>query len=202
MGFSDIGIYILNELYALRGSKLVEIYEWTNTLNLPFANKAYLLSLGAIFFQQNILAGFLASIDLIIYSRIAFSLSIIGFSIVYFFYSILGIYFNEINFSYIGFNYILTSIALGGFFIIPNHNSYITQIFIIPIVIIVGISLQEIFNMFYLSVHSLPFNLVVLTILYGLKFRKDNRIGLSTIFWQQKSPEKNLYFFNNYVERF
>ncbi|GCD77555.1 hypothetical protein JCM31826_10370 [Thermaurantimonas aggregans] len=202
LGFSDRGIYVLNELYSLGGNKLVKIYEWINAFDIPSAIKAYLLSLGAIFFQQNVLAGFLACIGLFLYSRIAFSLSIIGFLIAYFFYTILGIHFNEVYFSYIGFNYILTSIALGGFFIIPNASSYIAQIFIIPIVVVVSISLQEIFNLFNLPVHSLPFNLVVLTVLYGLKFREDNRIGLSTIFWQQNSPEKNLYFFNNYTERF
>jgi urea transporter/murein DD-endopeptidase MepM/ murein hydrolase activator NlpD len=202
LGLSERGIYVLNELYLLGGDKLVIMYEWWNQIPFPSSLKTYFLSLGAIFFQQNIFAGIFAAIGLLIYSRIGFTLSLVGFYIAYLFYLLLGVPFSEISYSYIGFNYILTGIALGGFFIIPNKSSYLSLLVIIPMVTVLSISLQEIFNIFYLPVHSFPFNLAVLTILYGLKFRTDNRIGLSTIFWQQNSPEKNLYQFSNFMDRF
>ncbi|WP_439482935.1 urea transporter [Cyclobacterium plantarum] len=202
LGLNERGIYVLNELYLLGGNQLVSLYEWWNQFPFPSSLKTYFLSLGAIFFQQNIFAGVFAAIGLLIYSRIGFTLSLLGFYIAYAFYLVLGVPFTGISYSFIGFNYILTAIALGGFFIIPNKSSFASLLIIIPIVAVLSISLQEIFNLFYLPVHSFPFNLAVLTFLYGLKFRMDNRIGLSTIFWQQNSPEKNLYNYRNFMDRF
>ncbi|MCF1750821.1 urea transporter [Mariniradius sediminis] len=202
LGLSERGVYFLNELYLLGGKNLVDMYEWWNQIPFHTSIKAYFLSIGAIFFQQNIFSGFFAALGLLLYSRIGFTLSLLGFYIAYLFYIALGIPFSEISYSYIGFNYILTAIALGGYFIIPNRNTYLSLLFIIPITAIIGISLQQVFDKLYLPVYSFPFNITVLLFLYGLKFRVDNRIGLSTIFWQQQSPEKNLYNFVNYQERF
>ncbi|MDF2157716.1 urea transporter [Algoriphagus sp. CAU 1675] len=202
LGLSERGIYVFNDLYFWGGNILVNMYEWWNQVQFPPSLKTYFLSLGAIFFQQNVFAGVFAAIGLLIYSRIGFTLSLLGFYIAYVFYLVLGVPFTEISYSYIGFNFILTAIALGGFFIIPNKSSFASLLVLIPMLVVLSISIQEIFNLFYLPVHSLPFNLAVLTFLYGLKFRVDNRIGLSTIFWQQNSPEKNLYHHVNFMERF
>lgn len=202
LGLSERGVYVLNELYTLGGNELIQFYEWVNQIGIPPSMKSYFLSLSAIFFQQTLLAGIVAAVGLLIYSRIAFTLSLLGFYIAYFFYLLLGVPFSEITFSYIGFNYILTAIALGGFFIIPSRNSYIQLILVIPLVVLISVSMQPVFGLIYLPVHSFPFNMATLIFLYGLKFRVDNRIGLSTIFWQQNSPEKNLYTFSNFIKRF
>ena len=50
----------------------------------------YFKSLSSLFFQSNVLSGVLVALGLFVYSRIAFSLSIIGFIAAYFFYPILG----------------------------------------------------------------------------------------------------------------
>lgn len=202
LGLSERGVYVLNELYTLGGKPLIEFYEWVQYLGIPDSIRSYFLSLGAIFFQQTLLAGIVAALGLLIYSRIAFTLSLLGFYIAYLFYSVLGIPFSEVSFSYIGFNYILTAIALGGFFIIPSRNSYLQLLLVIPLAVLMTVSLQQILDSFFLPVHSFPFNLVTLITLYALKFRVDNRAGLSTIFWQQNTPEKNLYSFTNFMRRF
>ncbi|TFV94792.1 peptidase M23 [Algoriphagus kandeliae] len=202
LGLSERGVYVLNELYTLGGKPLIEFYEWVQHLGMPESFHSYFLSLGAIFFQQTLLAGLVAALGLLIYSRIAFMLSLVGFYIAYLFYSILGIPFSEVAFSYIGFNYILTAIALGGYFIIPSRSSYIQLLLIIPLAVLMTVSLQQVLDPLYLPVHSFPFNVVTLITLYTLKFRVDNRAGLSTIFWQQNAPEKNLYSFNNFMRRF
>jgi urea transporter len=202
LGLSERGVYVLNDIYLLGGRGLVNMYEWFNHLPMPLSLRSYFLSLGAIFFQTNVFAGVIAALGTLIYSRIGFTLSLWGFYIAYVFYMLLGIPFSEVSFSYIGFNYILTAIALGGYFIIPSRSSYLGLIAIIPVVMILGLALQKFFNLIYLPVYSLPFNLATITFLYALKFRVDNRIGLSTIFWQQNSPEKNLYGFSNFQKRF
>jgi len=202
LGLNERGIYTLNDLYVIGGSRLVNIYEWWNSLPMPSSIRTYLLSLGAIFFQYNVLAGAILAIGLLIYSRIGFTLSLLGFYTAYLFYQIIGANISEVIYSYIGFNYILTSIAIGGFFIVPNRSSYLWVVLLIPIVAIFTISLSSIFAVYGLAIYSLPFNMISLLFLYILKFRLHNRAQLNTVVVQQNSPEKNLYSFLNFTERF
>jgi len=202
LGLNERGIYTLNDLYIIGGGPLVNLYEWWNSLPIPSPIRSYFLSLGAILFQYNVLTGILISIGLLIYSRIAFSLSLIGFFTAYMFYLIIGAKFSEVHYSYIGFNYILSAIALGGFFIVPNRSSYLWVILVVPIVAILTIGLSSILAPYFLPVYSLPFNLVALIFLYVLKFRVHNRAKLNPVYIQQNSPEKNLYSFQNFMERF
>jgi urea transporter/murein DD-endopeptidase MepM/ murein hydrolase activator NlpD len=202
LGISERGIYTFNDLYTIGGEPLVRLYEWWNELQLPRPVRIYFISLGAILFQFNLLSGILLSLGLLLYSRIAFSLSLIGFFTAYLFYGILGADISDLSYSYIGFNYILTSIAVGGFFIIPSRRSYLWVVLLIPIVAMVTISLSKVFAVFSLPVYSLPFNLVVLLFLYALKFRIRTSVTLSEVLIQHNTPEKNLYAFHNDVIRF
>ena len=132
-----------------------------------------------------------------------FHFHLLGFFTAYFFYDFVGADITEINYSYIGFNYILTSIALGGFFIIPSVRSYLWSILLIPIVaIIIDKPLFTLFASAALPIYALPFNLIVLLFLYVLKFRIKPSKKLAEVVIQQNSPEKNLYSFENDTERF
>lgn len=202
LGISERGIYTFNDLYTIGGDPLVRIYEWWNQLQLPRSIRIFFISLGAILFQYNLLSGILLSIGLLLFSRISFALSLIGFYTAYLFYEIIGANISELSYSYIGFNYILTSIAIGGFFIIPSRRSYLWVILLIPIVAMITISLSKVFAVFNLPIYSLPFNLVVLLFLYALKFRIKPSTHLSEVLIQHNSPEKNLYAFHNDVVRF
>lgn len=202
LGISQRGIYTLNDLYIIGGGKLVNVYNWWNSIELFQPLKIYFISLGAIFFQYNVLTGILISLGLMYYSRIAFSLSLIGFFTAYLFYQLIGANLTELNYSYIGFNYILTAVAVGGFFIIPSYKSYLWATLLTPIVAILTISLSNFFSVFSLSIFSLPFNMMVLLFLYVLKFRRDRNKGLSEVSYQQNVPEENLYAFSNFKQRF
>ncbi len=202
LGLNERGIYTLNELYIVGGHTLVKMYDWWGNIPFPSSLRSYFLSLGAIFFQFNVFTGVLVATGLLIYSRIAFTLSLLGFYTAYLFYIIIGASFTEVSYSYIGFNYILSAIAIGGYFIIPNRSSYLWVMLLIPMVAILTISLSSILYIYQLPIYSLPFNMMALLFLYVLKFRLHNRIKLSTIFVQQNAPEKNLYAFVNFQERF
>jgi urea transporter len=207
LGLSARGIYELNELYAIGGKWLIDTVEWFDKLITLEGPRIYLYSLGAIFFQQNLLAGIIIAIGILIFSRIAFSLSVFGFFLAWIFYSLTGTEISTLGYSYIGFNYILTSIALGGFFIIPSRWSYFWLLWLLPLVIVVTVSLQKLFAFFQLGVYALPFNVVVLTFLYVLKIREKPGKGLMETTIQHFSPEKNLYhrrinhdrFFSEYL---
>lgn len=199
---SDRGIYISNELYIIGGSSVLEIYQWFNRLNIHESIIIYFRSLGAIFFQYNLMAGVIISIGILIYSRISFSLSIIGFFSAYIFYQLVGGNIEELSYSYIGFNFILSAIAVGGFFILPSKYSYLSVILLIPILSITITSTMRLLDLFQLSIYSLPLNMVVLLFLYVLKFRERFFNKPEVVFHQQFSPEKNLYTQLNNKTRF
>ncbi len=201
IGISERGIYTLNELYGFGGQKLVNFHEKVNMF-FPASLRLYFLSLAAIFFQTKLIAGILIAIGLFFYSRIAFTLSLIGFYTAYLFYLLLGVNLAETSYSYIGFNYILTAIALGGFYLIPSVWSYLWTILLTPLVAILTISLDPVFAVFHLPVYSLPFNIMVLLFLYVLKFRTTGKKHLKEVYLQQYSPEKNLYYDYNHRKRF
>ncbi len=202
LGISHRGVFTLNELYQIGGSTLVRIYELWHQVGLPPSLRVYFISLGAIFFQFNVLSGVIIAFGLLYYSRIAFTLSLLGFYSAFLFYEVVGANLDELNYSYIGFNYILTAIAVGGFYTIPNRTSYLCVICLIPIVALLTMSLSSVFAVFYLPIYSLPFNIIVLLFLYVMKFRVKNTNNLHTLFYQYNSPEKNLYSFLNETERF
>ncbi len=202
LGISERGIYTLNELYTIGGTPMVTIYEWWNNIGVLAPFKIYFISLGAILFQYNVLSGIIIAAGLLYYSRISFTLSLLGFFTAFYFYDLVGADISEMNYSYIGFNYILTSIALGGFFIIPSIRSYLWSILLVPIVALFTLSLSSIFTTVVLPVYALPFNLIVLLFLYALKFRIKFSGKLQEVIIQQNSPEKNLYSFHNDAERF
>ena len=79
LGISERGIFTLNNIYTLGGLKMLNVYEWWNGLEFARPLKIYFISLGAILFQYNILAGLVISLALLLHSRIAFTLSLLGF---------------------------------------------------------------------------------------------------------------------------
>ncbi len=199
---SERGIFMTNEMFSMGGHHMVDSYNWLTNLRIHGSVRLYFTSLGAIFFQYHLFAGILVAIGLLIYSRIAFILSLVGFFSAYGYYIFIGADIHELTSSYIGFNFILTSIAIGGFFIIPSRWSFLWVILLTPLISIILTSTNVLFSIFQLSVYSLPFNIVVLLFLYSLKFRERFYDKPQLVAFQQYSPEKNLYSHINYRTRF
>lgn len=199
---SGRGLYMLNDMYDYGGTFLVDAYHWINNLPVHESILLYFKSLGAIFFQYHLLAGVLIAIGLLIYSRIAFLLSLVGFFSAYFYYLFIGANLGELSYDYIGFNYILTSIAIGGFFLIPSKYSFLWVLLLTPIISIIITSTSTFFYNLQLSIYSLAFNIIVVMFVYALKFRERNFTHPELVVVQQYSPEKNLYTQNNYNSRF
>ena len=199
---SDRGIFMSNELYEIGGPVFVSVYEWLVNLNLHESIIVYYRSLGAIFFQYHLFAGIIIAIGLLIYSRIAFVLSLVGYFSAYLFYTLVGGNISELSYSYIGFNFILSAIAIGGFYIIPSRHSFLWVIILTPLLSITITASMAVFNILQLSIYSLPFNLIVLMFLYILKFRERYFNKPEVVYYQQFSPEKNLYSQLNSKDRF
>jgi murein DD-endopeptidase MepM/ murein hydrolase activator NlpD len=199
---SERGIFTFNELFGLGGYTMINLYNWLDKMVGSSFIRIYLFSLGAIFFQKGLLAGLIISLGLLIYSRITFVLSILGYSVSYLFYLLVGIEFASLNYTFIGFNYILTAVALGGYYLIPGRISYMWIIVLLPTVVLITISTQQLFNHLHMSPYSLPFNVVVLMFLYALKLREKRPVGLLETPVQLGNPEKNLYLQSGNMKRF
>lgn len=198
---SERGLYELNEWWNLGGPMLVGLYEKINGWYFPFAVDVYFKSLGAIIFQSNIITGLIIAFGLLVYSRIAFSLSLIGFYSGYLFCYFVQGNIAELEHSYIGFNFILTAFALGGFFVVPSARSYLLVALCMPVVSLCIGALSTLVQVYQVPLYSLPFSLVVIGVVFTLLNRFEAK-GLSLVVFQQYSPEKNLYSFWNQTERF
>lgn len=199
---SERGIYTYNELFGLGGFPLVGVYKWLIALKIPAFFEIYFRSLGAIFFQYHIIAGVLLAIGLLMYSRIAFLASFIGFSAAYFFYYFVGASISSLSYSYIGFNFVLTAIAIGGYFVIPSWQSFLWVLLLTPLQTFIVNATAVVLEPIQLSVFALPFNVVVLLFIYTMKFRERFVTHPQMVMVQHNSPEENLYSHLNYQNRF
>lgn len=202
LSLSENGIFFLNELFMVGGHRLISFYEWWNSFEIYTSIRVYLMSLGAIFFQYKVISGLLIAVSLLYYSRIAFTLSLIGFYSAYLFYQLMGASFTEAGFSYIGFNFILTAIAIGGYFLVPSKTSYFWAIVLTPIVVLFTLSLSQVFGIWHLYIYSLPFNAIVLLFLYAYRLRVHKPAKSLEVEIQRNSPELNLYMYLNSNHRF
>lgn len=192
-GFSSIHLSYNDSWYRMNDTFLAREFDsFIGSLPLADVLHLYLRSLGAVLFQFNDLAGFLVVIGLLIASRMSLVLSFFGFIIGYGFYAQAEGDFTQLVYSYIGFNFILTAIALGGFFVIPSKKSYLLLLITIPMIAILISGLHPIFATFGLPLYSLPFNAVVLLMLYVFALR-SRASGIELVVRQQFSPEKNYY---------
>lgn len=190
------------ELFVIGGFSIVEAYDKLNMTGHLDVIKLYFFSLSSIFFQFNVVTGVLLSLGILYFSRIAFLLSVIGFFTAFFFYKIFQVNISETEFALIGFNFILTAIAIGGYFFVPSKKSFLWVLVITPITLIVALSFAKIFYSWGLYIYSLPFNFMVILFIYAMKMRIIRDPGLSEVIIQKHSPESNLYSFVNNNHRF
>ena len=194
-------IYPSNMFFKLGGETLVYVVDSLNNIFNNTGFDTYFLSLGAIFFQFNILAGVLIAVGLLFHSRIHFLFSLIGFFVAYWFYSFLGVSTGALNYTYYGFNFILSAIAIGGYFLIPSKHSLLWSLVLIPILVITTIGSNKLFSYFELSIFSLPFNLILIGVLYTFKIRYDQTKKPILTPIQQKNPETNAYIYDSQIAK-
>jgi len=132
IGLTQRNIYWLNEMYATGGPDLIRFVQWLEDLQLPDAVRGFLLSLSAILFQSNIAAGILLTIGLLFFSRIAITLMVSGYAIAILFIQLMDGYAGSVNYYNLGTNFMLVSVALGGFYIIPSARSFIWSLITVP----------------------------------------------------------------------
>jgi urea transporter len=198
---NQTGVYILNRLFTVGGYPLVWLHQWwIENITSEFLN-SYFLSLGAIFFQFNVFAGLVIAVSLLFYSRIAFLLSLVGYSVAWLAYMFLGMDLNQIGYIFIGFNFILGAIAIGGYFYIPSCRSFLWAFAMTPIIALAAAGLSGLLKPLNLILVSLPFNLIVISFIYSLRFRAG-QLKFKEVVIQHGTPERNLYSYQSFASRF
>lgn len=200
LGLTQRNIYWINEVYAIGGSSMLAFFQTIDALPIHKMLDIYLRSMSSIFFQNNLIAGVVITVILLLSSRIAFSLSVVGFLSAYLFAQFSGSEAASITYYNIGANYIMVAIAIGGFFVIPSRYSYLWTVLLVPLTSLVLLFMSKLFGFIQLPVFSLPFSFVVILFVYFLRLRIHSpKLKLTPI--QYYSPEINLYTYNNDKDR-
>lgn len=175
----------------------------SNNMNeyLPVAVTQYFKSIALIIFQPNITAGIILAITILFFSRVMFLLSIIAFTLNYFFFLLILPQYSESLLILTGFNSILTAFALGGSLIIPSRKSLLLVVISVPMVIIMSGFFLKLLSPLYLPILVLPFNIIVLSVVYSLKFRKEHT-DFVLLYFKPGSPEENYYYHQKQKSRF
>ncbi len=201
IGLTQRHIYWFNEVYALGGKSLVNLIQQIETWPMQDYVAGFFKSMSAILFQVNIAAGIVLSVGLIIYSRIAFVLMVLGYTVALLFsFAMGGFQQTDMTYYNMGTNFMLVSLALGGFYLIPSLRSFLWIFITVPIAFLLVIAVGSITLKIGVPVFSLPFCLVVILFLYILQLRKiQHKLVLTP--HQYYSPEQNLYRYLNGKER-
>ena len=167
-------------------------------LHLPHPLEGYLKSLGAIFFVPSVTGGSVIFLVLLMISRILLFLSLLGYFSGTLFQALLtgSTYHAFADTS--AFNYILTSMAVGGVFLIPSLRSYKFAFLSSLIAVPLSAGAKVFWESYGLPVFAIPFNLsthMLLYVLIAVSYRSVVKIYKGT-------PERTLDHYLTYSRRF
>jgi len=194
-------IYTINEAVRNQSSSFYQFIHCADDIAIFPLALTFFKTLAGTFFQTSVLGGMLIAFGLLYFSRIAFSLSIIGFSSAYFFYSIFGADVNDLNYNLLGANFIFLAIAIGCFFLIPNTHSYLTVLILTPVLLLVSLALVKILAVFQIKAYTLSFSVICTAFLFALNQRLFQKY-LQVVTIQYFSAEKTIYKYLNSLQRF
>ena len=195
--------YIYTTNYEAKAS-LTPIYVWAHSLDglqLPVIIKSYFKTLSSTFFQNSLLAGIIIAGGMLYFSRIAFTLSVLGFCSAFATFNLLGIDTVLLTDYLIGSNFIFMAIALGCFYVVPNKWSYLSVIILTPILCIMLIAFGKLLAVFQLKSFTVSFSLLTILFLFFLQHRWWHKF-LKLVSLQYYSAEKTIYKYLSTTKRF
>ena len=158
---------------------------------LPAQAELFARSLGACFFQLSVLSGVLIFAGLLIASRWTALLAALGFFVGQAVYSALGGAPDDLAAQFLGFNFILTSIAVGGVFVLLSPGTLFLAAAAGALSAVVSAALLTLLEGFSLPVLALPFLVTTQLVVFALLTRSDQG-GPKLVTGEPASPEVNL----------
>ncbi len=193
--------YSINEIAQNQSDYMYYISHIADEINIGSFAVIYFKTLSATFFQNSVFGGMLIACGLLYFSRITFTLTLIGFATPYLFYSIFNANVNDLNYHLLGSNFIFLAIAIGSFYLIPNTYSYLSVVLLIPVLILLLIFFAKILAVFQLKPYTFSFNFLCIAFLVSLNQRWFSKY-LHFVPFQYFSPEKTIYKYLNSIKRF
>jgi len=168
---------------------------------MPDEVSLFFKSISLVILQPSISAGIVIFIAIFFFSRVHFVFMLISFASARLFLWLLLPELESSLSMIIAFNSLLTAIALGGSLIILSKKSiYLILLSSLMVVVFSGF-FHRIFLDSSLPILVLPFNLIVLTTIYSLKFRQEQS-DLVLLYFTPGSPEENFYYHQTKRKRF
>ncbi len=135
---------------------------------VPAWLSGFFSALGAILFLPDPVAGLLLALVILASSRILFLLALAGYllgvGVTALFGGSLSAAVADLN----SFNFILVAMALGGVFLVPCRQSLMVVVLAVPLAAVLLGAVKLFWSMYGLPAFTLPFNMVTLSLLYGL----------------------------------
>ncbi|MBI4027591.1 MAG: urea transporter [Verrucomicrobia bacterium] len=157
-------------------------------------------TMGNLFFQNTAAAGLLIAVALLVESRLSFLLAVLGLLEGVWLLDILSFGQARDYLGPVGFNFVLTSIVLGGIFLIPSLASFVYAALGVVLCVFCGAAFQSALGGFNIQPLTVPFNFSALLLLYVLRFRTEPRALLAVDFLSG-SAEENLEIHLNRIQR-
>jgi len=174
---------------------------WAAHLALPDAMALFLRSLGAIFFLPRVDTGAMVLLALLVHSRVATLLAVLGFAVS----QVMGVNLTELGGPglpmVLGYNFILTSVALGGVWFVPSKASFVLALGGALFCGLVALGMRPFLAWNGVPLLILPFNVTILMLLYAMRQRTRDRAPKSVDFLLG-TPEENLGYYRTRVSRF
>ncbi|MBP5456794.1 MAG: urea transporter [Paludibacteraceae bacterium] len=161
---------------------------------LPTVFILFFKSLGLILFQPNVCCGIVLFFALLFFSRIVWSLSFVGCAFAYLLYVAFDFDSYGIPYLFYGFNFILTSIAVGCYYVIPSKASYGWALLLIPVQYAVVVASSRFFSFLFLPAFSFPFCILTLLFLSVLG-RRGYGSSPALAYYKGRNPESTLYYY-------
>lgn len=168
---------------------------------LPRPIALYLQSLGALFFEMRADVGALVLVALLVHSRIAVLLSLLGFAAAFVVQGRLLLLVDGSLPMVLGYNFVLTAIALGGVWFVPSPTSMLLALGGSLVCGLVAIGMVPALTVQALPVLILPFNLTMFLVLYAMRQRTRDGSPKAVDF-AIGTPEQNLAYYRSRIARF
>ncbi|HSI86363.1 MAG: urea transporter [Candidatus Methylacidiphilales bacterium] len=152
---------------------LREMNPWLDLYMLPQFARSFFETFGAMMFQPRVLPGILVFLALASVSPLAALTAVCSFATGVGTLMLLGYPVDPDNVVWCGFNFLLCGIALGTAYFAPSRKSLALAMGGTFLVALVAVALSGPLRQFGLPASALPYNLVVLTLVFALRQRRE-----------------------------
>lgn len=174
---------------------------WIGAMTLPEPVTGYLQSLGAIFFLPRIDAGLVVLVALVVFSRIGWVLSVLGFALAYLLVDALAVLPGGVLPWVVGYNFMLVSVAIGGVWFVASPAAMLLATAAVLVCAMLTVGLLPYLALGGMPLLILPFNLTVMLVLYAMRQRVRDGAPKSVDFLPG-TPEQNLHHYQMRIARF